>query len=309
MPLTKERREYWEDVLEKTSGSRKQMFAERKVPEDYEAHKEEVIVREEIIEAPKAGIPVKVYVTIPKKRARKKLVYINIHGGGWHEAWEDDDALYCAQIAHEVGCITVDVDYTLSSYCSFPVPVEQVYAVACWVKDNCTKWGADPNYITIGGCSSGGNMTAAVTLLAAVRKDVKFLAQILDNASLDKATDPQCKPCGHEYMMDPQRGRGFTALYLGEELATAYLPIASPGYATDHMLESQPQTLLISGGKCNFRFEDEAYGLRLAQAGVPVMIKRFTESRHAFNIRMKDQWRESHELVIRYLKTVHDCCG
>jgi acetyl esterase len=253
------------------------MFAERKVPEDYARHMEFVETSQVTLAVPSVGVAVTCYITMPKKCKRECLVYINIHGGGWHGPWCEDDALYCAQIAHEV---------------------------ARWVTERCESWGVDSEHIAIGGCSSGGNMAAAVSLMAGVRKDIRFCAQILDCASLDKATDPQYKPCGYEYMMPPERGRGFTALYLGEELATSYLPIASPAYATDHMLRSQPRTLIISGGKCNFRFENEEYGARLAAQGVEVTIKRFRNSQHAFNIRMKDEWRESHDIVIRYLKSV-----
>lgn len=304
MPLTPERKQYWEDILEKTAGARTKMFAERKVPEDYARHMEFVETSQATLAVPSVGVPVTCYITMPKECKRKCLVYINIHGGGWHGPWCEDDALYCAQIAHEVGCITVDVDYALTPQYTFPVPVEQIYEVARWVTERCESWGVDSEHIVIGGCSSGGNMAAAVSLMAGVRKDIRFCAQILDCASLDKATDPQYKPCGYEYMMPPERGRGFTALYLGEEPATSYLPIASPAYATDHMLRSQPRTLIISGGKCNFRFENEEYGARLAAQGVEVTIKRFRNSQHAFNIRMKDEWRESHDIVIRYLKSV-----
>lgn len=303
MLLTPERKEYWEEVMRNTSGDRTKMFAERKVDPDYAAHKEYVTVHEEMIEVPSTGVPVKCYITVPEERKCKKMVYINVHGGGWHGEWTDDDALYCAEIAHEVGCITVDVDYALTPDHAFPVPVEQIYETARWVKKKCPEWEADPDYMVIGGCSSGGNMAAAVTLLAAVRKDIKFRAQILDCAILDSATDPQCKPCGHEFMMDSQRGRGFSALYLGEDPASPYLPVCSPYFATDHMLSLQPSTLIITGGKCSFRFEDEEYGLRLARQGVEVTFRRFTKSQHAFNIRMKDEWREAHKLIVSFLKS------
>lgn len=305
MALTEKEKQYWMEILETTNNNREEMFALRTVPDEYMAYMEKVIRSEEMIDVPLIGIPVKCYISMAENRCPGCTVYIHIHGGGFHYPWTEDDALFCAKIAHETKGIVVDVDYALTPKHSFPVPVEQVYEVARWTAGRCAEWNADSEKIAIGGCSAGGNIAASVCLLAEQRGDIKFCLQILDCAALDNATPPEYKPEADLLMMPSERMNAFAALYVGGDKQSAYSPFISPSFAPDNMLESQPPALIITAGKCSLRFEDELYGKRLAALGVEVTMKRFSNSRHAFTVRMMDEWQEAHEVIIRRLKMLN----
>ena len=65
------------------------------------------------------------------------------------------------------------------------------------------------------------------------------------------------------------------------------------------MLAAPPETVVITAGQCGFRFEDEAYALRVAAQGVETTVRRFPEARHGFIPHFMDQWKEAAALMVK----------
>ncbi len=298
MALNREEKKKWLQILEKYPGSPN---SDKVYPEDYIDHLNRVERVAVTLEVPAVNVPVTCYINRPKVQ-KTDLVYINLHGGGWFIKWNEDDKLYSARIADEVGCTVVDVDYATSPDYAYPVALEQVYQVLNWTAEQCRYWNADSGKIVVGGCSAGGNMTAAVCILSEIRESVKPYMQILDCASLDKATPPQLKPGGQNYIMPLEKQQALTELYFDGDRVARFSPTASPVYADDDMISRMPKALIITGGKDCLRFEAEAYGKRLVEHGIEVTMKRFTDSCHGFNVRLMDQWRESQQFIIEHLR-------
>lgn len=79
-------------------------------------------------------------------------------------------------------------------------------------------------------------------------------------------------------------------------------PYCSPLLASDEMLKGLPETLIISAGHDNFRFEDDQYALRLIGVGVKVTARRFLDSYHGFLVHCTGEWEEAQNLVIHTIR-------
>ena len=61
----------------------------------------------------------------------------------------------------------------------FPTQLEESYAALKWVAAHAGEFGGDGTRIAVAGDSVGGNMTAALTLMAKDRKGPKITYQVL----------------------------------------------------------------------------------------------------------------------------------
>ena len=88
--------------------------------------------------------------------------------------------------------IVVFVDYTPAPDAHYPVQNEQAYAALEWAVANAGEFGGDPTRVALVGDSVGGNMTAALTLMAKERGGPQLAAQVLfypvTDADLDTET-------------------------------------------------------------------------------------------------------------------------
>lgn len=101
------------------------------------------------------------------------------HGGGWvTESVENYDRV-CARMAQATAHIVVSVEYRLAPEHKFPVPLEDCYAAAKALYTNQLILNTDPERITIIGDSAGGNLTAAVCLMARDKGEFTPRRQIL----------------------------------------------------------------------------------------------------------------------------------
>jgi acetyl esterase len=139
----------------------------------------------------------------------------------------------------------------------FPIPVEESYQVYEWLLKNADLLNIDPERITIGGDSSGGNIAAAVCLMARDRKNAKIVFQLLINPALDLS------------VYDESYGnmKWFREQYLRDEKDITS-PYASPLLAKN--LEDLPAAFIVVGEHDALRAEGEAFGRKLREAGVSV---------------------------------------
>ena len=114
------------------------------------------------------GVPVRIYTpTAAATGARPAIVYL--HGGGWVIGSLDVYEPSAATLAERTGAIVFSVDYRLAPESKFPAAHEDSYAAYKYVRDNAASLGVNPAKIAIAGESAGGNMAAAVCLLAKER--------------------------------------------------------------------------------------------------------------------------------------------
>jgi len=234
-------------------------------------------VTDRTIPGPAGPQPVRVYQP-GGEGPRPVLVYF--FGGGWSLGTLDTCDGVCRMLTNAAGCVTVAVSYRLAPEHKFPAAVEDCYSGATWVAAHAAELGGDPDRIAVAGDSSGGNLAAAVTLLARDRDGPQFTHQLLVYPNTDyQAGTQSMREINDPYFFNPKAVEWYWGLYLATPQDGAS-PLASPLRAPD--LSGLPPATVITAEYDPLRDEGERYAARLADAGVPVEVSRYDGMPHAF---------------------------
>lgn len=189
-----------------------------------------------------------------------------IHGGGFFLGRAVDDEEFCEQVVVEAGAVVVSVDYRLAPEHPFPSALDDCYAALKWLASAGAELHLDTNRIAVGGVSAGGNLAAAVALLARDRGGPSLCYQLLLVPVLD---DRHTTPSSYEVSDERIWNRGVSlkawAAYLAKSggMVSTY---AAPARAAD--LSGLPSAYVYVEAQDLLRDEDIAYANRLMQAGV-----------------------------------------
>nr|WP_145487175.1 MULTISPECIES: alpha/beta hydrolase [Streptomyces] len=219
-------------------------------------------------------------------------VIVYIHGAGWVFGNAHTHDRLVRELAVGARAAVVFPEYDLSPEARYPVAVEQNYAVAQWVVREGAAHGLDAARIAVAGDSVGGNMSAALTLMAKERGDVPLVQQVLFYPVTDASFDtPSYHRFAEGYFLRRDAMRWFWDQYTTDEKQRAEIT-ASPLRATTEQLTGLPPALVITGEADVLRDEGEAYAARLRAAGVPVTAVRYQGIIHDFV--MLDALRGTH---------------
>ncbi len=236
-----------------------------------------MLVDDREISGPGGPIPLRVY-TPPGSTPLPILVYF--HGGGFVTGDLDITDMTCRILSRWAGCIVVSVNYRHAPEHRFPAAVEDSYAATVWAAENASTLGGDPNRIGVGGASAGGNLAAAVTLMARDNGNPRLVYQYLVYPVTDLTIDtPSKRENGTGYGLTTAQMTWYNDQYVPNEADRAN-PLASPLQATD--LSGLPPTLVITAEYDPLRDEGEMYAQRLQEAGVPTQLKRYDGMIHGF---------------------------
>ncbi|MFD8390848.1 alpha/beta hydrolase [Streptomyces sp. NPDC059680] len=209
-------------------------------------------------------------------------VIVYIHGAGWVFGNAHTHDRLVRELAVGARAAVVFPEYDLSPEARYPVAIEQNYAVAQWVVREGPANGLDATRIAVAGDSVGGNMSAALTLMAKERGDVPLVQQVLFYPVTDAAFDtPSYHQFAEGYFLRRDAMRWFWDQYTTDENQRAEIT-ASPLRATTDQLRGLPPALVITGEADVLRDEGEAYASKLRQAGVPVTAVRYQGIIHDF---------------------------
>ncbi|MFL5994559.1 MAG: alpha/beta hydrolase [Streptomyces sp.] len=219
-------------------------------------------------------------------------VILYIHGAGWVFGNAHTHDRLVRELAVGVGAAVVFPEYDLSPEVRYPVAIEQNYTVAKWVVEQGFTKDLDGSRLAVAGDSVGGNMTAALTLMAKERGDVPLVQQVLfypvTDASFDTGSYHQFAT---GYFLRRDGMQWFWDQYTTDEAERAQIT-ASPLRASTEQLTGLPPALVITGEADVLRDEGEAYANKLREAGVPVTAVRYQGIIHDFV--MLNALRETH---------------
>jgi acetyl esterase len=186
------------------------------------------------------------------------------------------------EIAVGSNAAVVFVDYDRSPEAKYPVAIEQAYAATEYVAEHGKQLNVDPSRLAILGDSVGGNMAAAVSLMAKEKGGPKISFQVL----FYPVTDANFETESHETFAD---GPWLMKKEM-EWFWDAYLPdvskrkeiTATPLNASLDQLKGSPDALVAVDENDVLRDEGEAYARKLSQAGVRVTSVRYNGTIHDF---------------------------
>jgi acetyl esterase len=209
-------------------------------------------------------------------------VVIFTHGGGWVLGGFDTHERLVREIAIKANVVVVFVNYTLSPEGKYPTALEQAYATANWVARNGQSINVDSSRLAVVGDSVGGNLTAALTLLAKERGGPSIRFQVLFYPVTDANFDtPSYEKYEQGYWLTREGMKWFWNNYTSKE-TNRKEPTVSPLQASIEQLSGLPPALIINGENDVLCHEGEAYALKLLQAGVRVTAVRYHGTIHDF---------------------------
>jgi acetyl esterase len=225
--------------------------------------------------------PVSVRIVRPAGVKGPLPAIIYTHGGGWVLGNARTHDRLVRQIANGARATVVFVNYTPSPEAHFPVPVEQAYTVARWVARNGRTINIDPSRLAIAGDSVGGNMAAAVTLLAKQRGEPHFRYQALFYPVTDANFDtPSYQRFAEGCWLTRPAMKWFWDAY-APDVSVRSQPLASPLRASVDQLRGLPAALVITDSDVLLD-EGTAYAAKLHAAGVPVTSSHYAAITHDF---------------------------
>ncbi|WP_210495451.1 alpha/beta hydrolase [Patulibacter sp. SYSU D01012] len=205
-----------------------------------------------------------------------------VHGAGWVFGDVHTHDRLVRDLAVGAGVAVVFPDYHRSPEVRYPVAVEEAYATARWIAEKGDEARIDGSRIAVAGDSVGGNMSAALTLLAKERGDVTFRGQALLYPVTDAAFDTASY---HEFaegfFLRRDAMQWFWDQYTTDEAERAQITV-SPLRATTEQLAGLPRALVITAEADVLRDEGEAYARSLRRAGVDVASTRYGGMIHDF---------------------------
>ncbi|MDW6064625.1 alpha/beta hydrolase [Streptomyces sp. FXJ1.4098] len=149
-----------------------------------------------------------------------------------------------------------------------------------WVAENAARFGGDASRLAVAGDSAGGNLAAAVTLMARDAGGPDILTQVLVYPNTDYLADtPSRRENTDPLLFNDKSVHWYWDNYLADSEDGRHT-LASPLRAADH--SGLPPALVITAEYDPLRDEGERYAQRLRKSGVPAETTRYTGMAHGF---------------------------
>lgn len=205
------------------------------------------------------GLPIRVF----RGRAALSALVLHLHGGAFQQ-----DASNChdavARLLAEAGAVVVSVDYPTGPAHPFPAALQASFRALRSLAAHRAAWAGRRARLFVAGEESGGNLAAALAMMARDQGGPALAGQILVSPMLDpclasaSVRDAEAGPAGcrladgwHHYLGTPER---------------ADHPYAAPANAS--RLARLPPALVLTAADDPLLDESLLYAQRLAAAGI-----------------------------------------
>ena len=234
-------------------------------------------VEDRTVSGPDSDVPVRIYTP---EGSGPFPILAWYHGGGWVVGDLDSADGTARNLCVGGNCIVVSVDYRLAPDAKFPGPAEDCWAATTWAVNSAANIYGDPSRLAVGGDSAGGNLAAAMCLMAADRGGPGIALQVLVYPVTDARTDTASYVRNADgYSLTKTTMEWYWDQYLSSKDDAAN-PYAAPLRAKS--LAGQPRALVITAEFDPLCDEGEAYAKRLTEAGVDTTATRYEGMIHGF---------------------------
>ena len=225
---------------------------------------------------------VSVRIMRPKGASGRLPIILYTHGAGWVFGNAHTHDRLIRELTQGTGAALVFTNYSRSPEARYPTAIEEIYTVLDWIVEHASENGLDASRIAVAGDSVGGNMTAAITLMAKQRSGPRLAAQVLFYPVTDANFDTDSyHQFAEGYFLRRDAMQWFWDQYTTDEAQRAEIT-ASPLRATSDDLVGLPKALVVTGEADVLRDEGEAYSRKLRAAGVDVTATRYEGIIHDF---------------------------
>lgn len=225
-------------------------------------------------------------------------VMVFYHGGGWMMNSLDVYDFVPRYLAAYGNVLVIATEHRLAPENKFPKGLNDCYRALMWASEHAGEYGGDVNRISVCGDSSGGNLAAAVALMARDNHGPKIYKQVLiypvTAARIGYRSDSEKRYGNGGYFLVKNSDKEYNSYYFEDE-SQADNPYASPLLAES--LKGLPPAVFISA-ECDPLFDQALmYAARLQDEGVEVDYHIYKGMVHAFVNRPHQQTFEALDLI------------
>ncbi len=219
-------------------------------------------VENRVVKEKERNTPIRIYT--PDQRNNFPVILM-IHGGAWVAGNLDTHDNLARYLCSKTKAIVVSVGYTNSPEGKFPLPLEQCYDTLVWITNQRNEFSAKATKIAVVGDSAGGNMAAALCLMARDRSGPKIDLQVLINPAPDLTCNGTIER--KDDALDILRWQAFQYVSNPADINNPYV---SPSAATE--LGGLPAAVVLLAEKDDLHDAGQKYADRLHAAGVPTFV-------------------------------------
>lgn len=213
------------------------------------------------------GRTIKARLYVPTDAGATPPVVMYFHGGGWVLGNIETHDGTCREIARASGAAVISVGYRLAPEARYPAAAEDCYDACVWAEAHSAQLGIDAARMAVAGDSAGGNLAAAVSLMARDRGGPALRHQLLiyPVTDVDFETLSYGANGGGEYFLSTGAMKWFWGHYLGETNPVD-ANLARILHTED--LSRLPSATVVTAQYDPLKDEGDAYAKRLAEAGI-----------------------------------------
>lgn len=223
-------------------------------------------------------IPVSIYTP---QGSGKFPIIIYSHGGFWIAGSVNTHDSVCRKLSKNTNAIVISVNYRLAPEHSFPTALNDVYSVLQWTYKNAESINGNKKHIAIAGDSSGGNLSAAVSLMARDKNGPPITCEVLiyPSTNIYKLNSKSWSYFSKSINLSTQDMQEYISLYVPKK-TDRQNPYVSPLLSNN--FSNLPNTLIIAAQIDPLHDEDIAYANKLKAARTKVKIYEYNGVPHGF---------------------------
>lgn len=229
------------------------------------------------------GTSVTVRVYAPEAEHGELPGLLWMHPGGYVIGSIGLDDLLCRQIAKDVGCRVVSVEYRLAPEHPYPAALDDCFAALQWMHTEAATLGIDRDRIAVGGSSAGGGLAAAVALRARDAGNAKPCLQLLIYPAINDCNVEQTSASVPENLFWSRESTliGWRSYLENRQGGDAVPELAAASRAKN--LSGLPPAHIAVGALDMFIPDSLDYAGRLNEAGVETSLVVYPGAFHAFD--------------------------